>query len=226
MNNDKSLIDQNFVSVSVYNALYETEQGEQEIVLELRVKSDRSKQLFTIIDSQHIYSDSIQALLLARPNCKLISISHSIVLVWNEEKKNATLVEAFCKDKHTSKLCVILKMTCEGLTYETSECDTLSDAISELHELTGQSITWHLQTCYDCRLSDLAFLGPTDERDELRCYRDAPEALQEEVETKYKFASLEALNSGVYFVSAFHRCAAWKPMRPWLKYRPSENKPE
>ena len=79
----------------------------------------------------------------------------------------------------------------------------------ELDDIIDDVAVWHLKTCHGCKFSRPAFLWPVSDRDELRCYRDAPDALAE-LRSQGKFASSEALHAGEYFVNAFHRCSAWE----------------
>lgn len=200
---------QRFISVHTYYARYRTQQSEQIILLETRTKSDRSRQIFTIINDEQVRATSIQALLLMRPDCKSLSISHEVSVVWDNSIKNATLIEIFSISQSLGQVSVSLVLEIDGISYSTSECVSFTEAVDELREITGHDKVWRLQTCFDCRFSRPAFLDPTDDREELRCYRDAPEAF-EDVQARSKFASQEALSAGDYFVDAFHKCAGWQ----------------
>ena len=203
---------QNFVAAHAFEAMYQSTQGEQLILIETRTGLDASTLLFTMIDDQPVRASSIPDLILLRSDCISLSISHIVPILWNDVPSKGQLTEVFLPTPNGTRWSVKLNLAIGNATYEAPPCISLTEAMWELQTVTETAIpnlTWSLQTCLECRYSYPAFLGPSSDRDELRCYRDAPEALTER-QQKHKFASWEALTAGAYFVSAFHRCAAWQ----------------
>lgn len=198
-----------FSSFNKFWAIHRTEQGEQTLLWESRTTVDRKRMLYTIFDDQVVRVNSINEFLFAYPKCLSLSIPHDVKVLWNGESQFAKLTETFSlqADRVVMKLCLVIG----GTTYLTEDCDSLTDAIWELDEIIGDQIKWWLQTCYDCIYSRPAFLFPVSDRDEMRCYRDVPDAF-EEVKRQGKFASISSLQAGHYFIDAYHACAAWESL--------------
>lgn len=211
---DKVSVAEGFVAVRAYEAVYETRESAQSVVIELRAKSDSTHLIFTIIDGTEVRASSIQSLVLKRIDCVSLTLIHQFSVLWNSTVKKAILKEAFIRDTDISSYVPVkLSLIIDGETYTTIErCDSFTEAMQELHERVGTEIQWRLQTCFDCEFCWSAFLYPTSDRDELRCYRDAPEAFKE-IQTKRKFSSQDAIRAGHYFVHALHTCAAWSPLQ-------------
>ena len=204
---------QNFVAAHFFEATYQSAHGDQLILIETRTRHDNSTLVFTMIDGQPVRASSIPDLVLSRSDCISLSISHVVPMLWNSAPLKGQLIEVFHPTPNGSHWSVTLKLTIDDVTYNTSPCISLTEAMFELQTLIEKSVPdlkWSLRTCLECKYSFPAFLGPSSDRDELKCYRDASEALTER-QQKHKFASSEALNAGAYFVNAFHRCAAWQP---------------
>ena len=203
-----------FVAVSAFEAIYRTEQDEQTLIWESRTSPVGKTILFTRIDNNEIRAGSIHEFVFKDSQCISMTVPHMVHVVWNGFPVAAELLEVFVPARSDKLAPVHIKVSLivGDASYETVECDSLQDAVLELGEMIGPTVRWSLQTCFHCIFSWPAFLGPTSERDELRCYRDAPEAF-EEIRTKSKFASQEAREAGHYFVNAFHTCAGWKPRR-------------
>ncbi|MCB9452532.1 MAG: hypothetical protein H6672_13935 [Anaerolineaceae bacterium] len=206
-----------FVAVHVFEANYKTKDDEQSIPIETRTKSDGSMIVMTAINNQPIYTNSISSLIWILPNCVSLSIAHPLSLLGNGIIHKGILTEVFLPPEEDSpyRYSIQIRLSTEGKTYETTPCDTLSDAILELGGVIENSQAkngWQLQTCYHCKYCYPAFYWPGSDRDTLRCYRDVGEAFAE-IQEKGKRASFSAFAAGDYFVNAFHRCAAWQPYR-------------
>jgi hypothetical protein len=200
----------NFVAASAFEAVYITEQGEQTLLVEVRRKPDGKMLLFTVVDGQQVREGSIQEFILTHQACKSLCIRHTVHVLWNSTPKTGELLEIFVPEQDVSRgISVRLRLTIASTAYETDACATLTEALMELDDVIGSETDWWLQICHDCYYSAPAFLFPVDDRDDLRCYRDAPDVVAE-VRDKGKFASPEALYAGSYFVNAFHTCAAWR----------------
>jgi hypothetical protein len=168
--------------------------------------------VFTKVGGQLARYDSLQELVLKQPNCRALIISHTLNILWNDTVHKATLYEILSPSEKKSGLVTVkLRLEVNDKEYETEECDSLTEARRHLVEISSP-VTFQLQICADCCHSWPAVTGPGwDDRDELACYRDAPDAEAELVE-KGKFASDEAAGAGEFFVNAFHSCAAWQGM--------------
>ena len=199
-----------FSSFNKFWAIHCTEQGEQTLLWESRTTTDEKFTLYTVLDGQEVRVNSISEFLFAHPKCLSLSIPHDIQVLWDGKSQSAELTEDFSLQSEPSSVVIKLCLVIGNSRYETEECDTLTDAIWELGEIIDGDIKWWVQTCYHCIYSRPAFLVPMSDRDELRCYRDVPDAF-EEVKHRGKFADASALHAGHYFVNAFHSCAAWKP---------------
>jgi hypothetical protein len=154
-----------------------------------------------------------------RPDWHELVIPHQIEVLWNDESKQAELHEIYASNPQEQiplsmvPVSMRLRLNLEGNVFETGFNSSLQDALEEIRALIGNDNQLWLKTCYECRYVWDAITGPGgDERDELSCYRDAP-AAGAEVRKKGKWASDEATGAGDYFVSAFHRCAAWEPSK-------------
>lgn len=213
-----------FMAISSFESIYCTTHDKQVLVWEMRTKYQWNRELFTRINGRDVRVQSLQAFILSEPDSVSLTIPHRVNVLWNSKPEVAELLEIYSpmKGPHhplMPKVWMNLKLTVGNMSYETKECDSFTEAIWELSELIGSEITWLLQTCDHCNFSYSAFPGPTSDRDDLRCFRDEPEAFIQ-MQEKGKFASSEALNSGDYFVNVFHTCAAWHPKRSLVKVWP------
>lgn len=202
-----------FAAFHAYEAIYRTVENEVQILLEIRSFADERELLFTIINSQPVQVSSVHELVYSRPELLSLSIPHSVRLLWDGTVKKAEIVEVFSQSHHPDYPQVAslqLRLNIEGKTYETAICDTLQDAIEELHEMTSTEAQWWLYTCYSCRFSGHARNYSVGDR-EYWCYRDFPEAY-DEIKSKGKYASSARRFAGDYFVDAFHMCSAWQPI--------------
>lgn len=199
-----------FISFQVYDAIYLTDEGEEHILLEQRQRYDRSFLVYTQIQGREIRANSIHELVISQPDCLSITINHNVPIIWDTISRQVILQETFSPDPtQVTKIAINLKLIVDDVTYESTENDCVTEAWQELHEEIDPHINWHLKTCLSCNFTRPAFLFPTSDRDEHRCYRDVSEAFTE-VQEKSKFASRKARYAGDYFVSAFHRCSAWE----------------
>ena len=201
-----------FTNFRIHEAIYQTKDKKETILLEFRLTVLEEDILFTVIDGKQIRVETIHHLVQALPALVSLSIPHSIRLLWNGVIKQGELVEIFSPSqdpKHPLIASLQLRLTLDDQTYETTICDNLQDAVQELEEMTEAEAQWWLCTCYHCHYSDHNRLYSLSDR-EYACYRDVPEALAE-IRAKGKIASPEARRAGKYFVDAFHTCAAWKP---------------
>ena len=214
MSNSVSIPDpiQSFSSFNKFWAIHHTERGEQTLLWESRTTTDEKRTLYTILNGQEVHVNSINEFLLTHSKCLSLSIPHDVQVLWNGKSQSAKLTETFSLQSESISVVINLCLVIDNSRYETEECDTLTDAIWELEERIGGGIKWWMQTCYHCLYSRPAFLVPVSDRDEMRCYRDVPDAF-EEVKRQGKFASISALQAGHYFVDAFHSCAAWRPLK-------------
>lgn len=207
---------ENFVAVQTFEATYHDAVGELRLVVELRQNVKGHLSLFTKLRGQEIRVKSIQEFVKSQPDCISLSIPHHVHIQWKDKLQPAHLIEIYSPTfgSHPFTWCN-LKLIIDKTSYETEECDSLTEAWWELHEMTQQEDkSWRLITCYDCFFAQAGYLFfGHDERDQLRCYRDAPAEVAEEVNENPKHAHKEALESGAYFVNAFHTCAAWEPRR-------------
>ncbi len=202
-----------FVSVNVFHGIYSTQQSEQELLLELRKLPDGKMILFTMLEGQQVHANSIQDFVLSHPSCMSLSIRHAIHILWNDVLKSADIVEVYAPTNHPLyRVSVELQVRFEDIMHTSGMCDDLYEARRELDEAVGPAVLLWLKRCCDCVYSWPATLGPGwDPRDDLRCYRDAPVNLFQEVRQQGNGARREALFAGNYFVHAFHTCAAWHP---------------
>ncbi len=204
----------NFAAFHAYEAIYRTAEKEEQILLEVRNFADEKELLFTVIDNQPIRVGSIHELVYSRPELISLSIPHMIRLLWKGEIKKAELIEIFSRSQNTAYPPIAslqLRLNMEGKTYETTICDTLQDAIEELHEMTRAEALWRLHACYSCRFSGHARDYIVSDR-EYWCYRDVPEVVAE-IQAKGRNKSGKGRFDGDYFVDAFHVCAAWQPLQ-------------
>ncbi len=202
----------NFVSSHVQEAVYRTEHEEQIVLLESRQSPTEEEILFTIINGQEFRASSIHELVYALPSLVSLSLSHSVRLLWNGFIKKAVLVEIFTPS-HTQRPPLAdlqLRLIIDDKSFQTTACDTLQDAVWELHELIGDEVKWWLYTCYSCQYSGYARDYLVSDR-QYWCYRDVPEAVSE-IQAIGRAHRLRARWSGAYFVDAFHTCAAWRPL--------------
>lgn len=207
--------DKGFVSVSAFEVTYRTENEAQILLLESRVDTDENRLIFTIINGTEVRASSIFDLVLKREDCISVSIVHNFSIWWNDASKKVEALEVIGRSNNVSyPIYVKLTLRVDNMLYESTEADSLEEAIRDLEEISGLAAPFWFQTCIHCDFSYPAFSGLTSERDELRCYRDAPIESFAEVKAKKKYASPEALSSGNYFVKAFHRCATWQPCKP------------
>jgi hypothetical protein len=204
-----------FVAPHLFEGEYHTDTQVHPLLLELRKYPDGRLAIFTVLDQQPLRATSFQALILSRPDCRALSLSHRVALQWNGTAKRAHLREYFIATPDLpSKVAIQLTLSIDNQTYHTSHCETLQEAYSELMAQLKQTATVWLQTCALCHYSWPALAGPGwDDRDELRCLRDALPDLVIEMHEKGKFASQAARTAGEYFVHAFHTCAAWQPFQ-------------
>lgn len=206
-----------FMAISNFEAIYCTTQHKQLLVWEMRTKYQWNIEFFTRINGRDVRVKSLQDFILSEPDAVSLAIPHRVNVLWNNKPEVAELLEIYTPMKVPHhplmpKVWMNLKLTVGNMSYETTECDHFTEAIWELSELIGSETKWVLQTCHSCNFSYPAFPGPVSDRDDLRCFRDEPEAFIQ-IQEKGKYASLEALNSGDYFVNVFHTCAAWQQIR-------------
>lgn len=204
----------NFASFRVYEAIYRTAQKEEEILLEFRGSANEEELVFTVIDNRPIRVGSIHELVHMLPELVSLSIDHSVRLVWNGEIKKVKLTEIFSHSQdpnHPQVASMQLRLVVDGKSYETTVCDTLTDAIWELRELTEKVAEWDLYACFNCEYAGHAQEYSNSDR-EFWCYRDVPEAIAG-IHAGVKYANQKARFAGRYFVDAFHTCAAWQPRR-------------
>jgi hypothetical protein len=203
----------NFVGVYVFEAVCETGLGAETLLIESRISASGKLLLFTVVNGQPMRGGSIQDLVLSYPQCLSLSIGHTLHISWNNAHKKAEVYEIYVPShsKH-NMINMKVRLHIDHMSYETEECETLTEAIGELKTLTGPQIAWWFQTCHHCLYSYPAFRGPGwDDRDHLRCYRDAPNELVQVQQKGQKFVDFDTMYAGSYFVNAFHTCAAWQP---------------
>jgi hypothetical protein len=205
-----------FMSASSFRAVLRSDDGDESILVEMRKRVDGRWKVFTVVASEIVRASSLQELLLTRPDCYELVIPHEIEVSLNGETKHAQLYEIYARtlqEQVMGRVSIRLRLYIEGSVFETGFNDVLQDALEEIRELIGNGNQLWLRTCHDCRhVWATVNGGGWDERDELSCYRDAPEA-GAEVRKKGKFASKKAIGAGEYYVSAFHSCAAWEPSK-------------
>lgn len=209
----------NFVSTAVFEADYATADGVETLCIEVRtyikkLNASQTQMLFTMIDGREVRVSSIFDLILLDKKCLSLSIPHSVMIEWNNKSKRAILTEIYIPN-HGPQLGKTIKLllSVDGNLFETSSNDVLQDAFEELNELIAPQKASRLKICYQCNFSYPKLPGRQDERENLQCFRDNLEYFDEVKEAK-KFASDKALNSGDFFVNAFHTCAAWKRWQP------------
>lgn len=200
-----------FVAAHAFDAVYRTNEGEQDLLLEVRTMANSTTTIYGMVQGQEIRANSINQLVWALQGCISLSINHSISVLWNGTIKKAELLEVLTPTADVNGISTSLRLAVDGATYETEPCHTLTDAEAELYDIIGPDIHWRLRTCFGCSFSRPAFLTPASDRDDLRCYRDAQQAFAV-VRRAGKFASFDAYYAGDYFVTAFHSCAAWQPI--------------
>lgn len=213
---DLPLIYQNFMSAVTFEADYETKQGKETLWIESRIYLEKLNEphaqvLFTCISGNTIRVPSIQHLILQKEDCLSLSIPHSVTVDWDTASKRAILTEVYVPHHgFIPSWGVQLLLHVDDRFFKTGLNDTLQDAFLELDEQVGSELSLFVKVCYQCDYSYDAPPGTRDERENLQCFRDNPERLQE-VKKMNKFASAEALRSGHFFVNSFHTCAAWRP---------------
>jgi hypothetical protein len=205
----------NFIGANNFIAIYNTLTDTLLLLCESRVLADGQQVFYTNVDGSEIYANSIHDFVRNDTKCISLSIEHPVYVGSKGETNEAILTEQFIRAENDNIAPIHFKtiLSIGDKLYESDECDTLTDSIEELLEILGKDQRCRLQICHCCNFSWPAFLHPVSERDELRCFRDAPVDLFEEVLAKGKFASKNARFSGHYYVNAFHRCAAWQPIR-------------
>jgi len=182
------------------------------LLIEMRISAEGKILLFTVVNGQQIRSSSIQEFVLSHPDCLSLSIGHSVNILWNKAIERAELYEIYVPVHSGHNLIrVKVRLIVGNTTHETEACETLTEAVMELKELTSPDAEWWIQTCHHCIYSYPAFLGPGwDDRDQLRCYRDTPDEFVQIHQKGQKFVSSDTMYAGNYFVHAFHTCAAWR----------------
>jgi hypothetical protein len=201
-----------FVSSHIQEAVYKTEYEEQIILLESRQFPTEEELLFTIVNDQEFRVPSIHELVYALPSLMSLSLSHSIRLFWNGVIKKATFIEIFTpsRTQRPPLADLQIKLAIDDKSFQTTICDTLQDAIWELHDLTRTEAEWRLYTCYHCQYSGQARDYLVGDR-QYWCYRDVPDAIAE-IKARGKPIRSETRWAGAYYVDAFHTCAAWRPL--------------
>ena len=209
----------NFVSTTAFSAAYVSSQGEETLCIETRTYLDKLNEryvqmLFTKIGGNRVQVPSIQHLILRDKDCLSLSIPHSVVIDWGMDKKQAEVTEVYVPHHGlTPRWSIGILLSVDGVSYQTGPNETLHEALVELDEqMETQQFLW-IRTCYQCNYSFPRLSGIQDDRENLQCFRDSPLEHFEEVKRSKKFASLEALQSGDFFVTAFHTCAAWKRLQ-------------
>lgn len=203
-----------FIATSNFEAKYYSKHGERVLLWEMRTRFPWGREFFARMDGRDIRVRSLQEFMLSESDSISMVVPHHVNILWNGTREVAELSEIFAPmdgplNPLMPKVWTNLRLTVGDMSYETTECDSFSEAIWELRELIGTKANWLLQTCCHCKFSYHAYHGPVNDRDDLRCFRDNPEAFAE-IQKKGKFASIEALNSGDYFVNVFHSCAGWQ----------------
>ena len=211
MKNDTGLSGE-FVSTRVYTAVCQRNGKEELILIESRQSELEKTLVFTVVDGKQIRIGSMLELVQSLPLLESLSMRHIIRVLWNNEFRDAELVETLVPSRvadDTSLPSLKLALVLEGKTYETTLCDVLTDAYIEMHEMTEDVAAWRWCTCFCCRYARHARFYSNSDR-QYWCYRDVPDALAE-IEAKGKSASSESRFAGNYYVDAFHTCAAWQP---------------
>jgi hypothetical protein len=200
-----------FMSASAYRALYETAEGVQPLILEVRLLPDGEVRIFTTLAGQPIRANGFRSLLPDRPECLALRLTHAVEVLWGGQRHLAEVEEAYVRDPGAFlSVAVTLRLTIGGQVVTTELHDTLADAVSELRELGAAGGGYWLMTCFSCALSRPALPGPGwDDRDDHQCFRDTPEAYSS-IGGDGSSSRGWGLARGDYFVSAFHTCAAWR----------------
>lgn len=209
---------EHFVQTSVYEGNVVFQNGKDfKILIESRMTWDAIVVLYTKIGEDTYRVESIEELVSSVPKIKSIEIPHKVYLSIDGEMVVANLTEVFSSGGRGNKKPIIfqVKLIIMEKVYRTSDCETLTDAIWELDEIMSQDLKkgWRLFSCYDCRFSYFARSYLNSDR-MYWCSRDVSTKDLEEIESKGKFASQKSLFAGVYYVDAFHYCAAWTAKKP------------
>jgi len=201
-----------FMAATSYHATCRTDYGDVPLLLELRLFPDGATSWYTIFEDRNIRATYTRGLFDAIPEMLGVAIPHQMTITWQGRNREATIIELLSRDTSAPiGVSIQLQLVLDGQTYTTTPCDVLQDAQLEIVDIAGPEAQLVLQSCSNCIYSGASSPGPGwDDRDGMRCYRDASPQLFEEVVRRGKFASWDAKHSGHYHVSAFHRCAAWQ----------------
>ena len=208
-----------FMAALSYAATCQMDHGEVPLILELRRFPDGAVLWFTIVEGREIRANSFRGLFESIPEMVSVAIPHQLTVTWNGRSREATIIERMFRDTEAPfDVSVQLQLVLDSEAYTTTACDVLQDAQMELYDIVRPEVQLVVQTCTTCFYGYGLSLGPGwDDRNDLRCHRDSPPQLFDSLRRKGKFASWDARYSGHYFVSAFHRCAAW---REWREVEP------
>lgn len=205
----------NFSRFYVHEGIYKASGREINILIESRKNSSGEELIYSKYDDEEIRAASIYEFVSKLPSLESLQIAHTIRIKWHDELKRVKLHEIFTPAIRTSTVPPIslqLEVKIDSKSYKTQPCDTLLDAKQELAETTKEEAKLQICTCITCDYSGQAEDYLMDDR-EYWCYRDFPEAYDEirKKRMQRKRASGEAKYSGVFYVSWFHTCAAWRP---------------
>ena len=209
---DKLDFKTNFASISALPATIRTENGEEEILVEIRVSSSREHSIFTVIEGERIYSNWIGGIVVENPSVIWLRIERAIHILSNGKRTPAVLSETMKKVEYEQGTVAEsaesqFRLQFDGKEFVSDYNPTLTDALFDIYDLAEPEFDIRLQTCYHCRYANHASLLNNDR--EYRCYRDVPDAY-DEIRLKGKQASNDARFAGTYTVNAFHTCAAWE----------------
>ena len=202
----------NFAAIRAAPATVTTDNGEEDIMIELRIFPSEEQVVFAIVNGMKIYSNWIGGIVADNLSINTLQIDRSIKILSNGKPTTAILSETIRRvlqndlsEGPSAEFQLTLQF--EGAKFETEFHPTLMDGIWEFQEAAEPEMDVWPKTCYHCRFAHHGSLLGHDP--EYRCYREVPEA-NEEIMRKGKQASDEARYAGTYTVSAFHTCAAWE----------------
>ena len=204
-------ISRNFVYFRKYTAILECDDGGSVITIEERGNAYDELTYFAIVGEKAIRSTDFNEFLTLIPGLRRIEIPHNIELVWDDSVVKATLTDVY--SKHSSgrlldSITYSARLKVNGRIYATNNCDTLQDAIWELHNQIGDNVQWLLRTCFHCYYSAHARFYSNSDRD-YWCYRDVQEFSR--WKSVWKSAPPSVRFGGAFYASAFHVCDAWRP---------------
>jgi hypothetical protein len=178
------------------------------LTIETRYRTDDSVELFTVHEGIEHRSTDLLGLAIQLLEVQELHVSHVAPIELLGRVVNARFTEVYrpspTENYFEDTVKAILEVDAD--VWQSTWCASLMEAIYELH---ADAPEWRFRTCLSCGLAGYASDYLNTDR-EFWCYRDAPDAIAESGRSGQYSRGTHRFK-GIYFVRAFHRCAAWRP---------------